>query len=419
MKENHYVHCVRVSLRKFYLIFSLFIVIPLFSKLFIAKKPEPEGVKEGSYPFENTGFSAADSYLHLKEAPKKGLVRISYFVQVSPDSIELVPRLLEIIHDEENVYIIHVDKKIEERKYKALNEFIKERKLANVHFIGSEMVTYKGVTMVLNTLSAMEKALKVEENWDYFINLSSSDYPLINSTRQRELLSRPNASIGLLNFFSVHAKNQWRPYAFRIREMYWDPAVYGVESRNTRLVLDKNIRKNPLEEYRHFKFAKAEAWMILSRPFAEFLVRSSFSKRMLFAHIHVRSSPEHYFINVLLNHPIWRQTLVPNAFRFVLWMKHRLPHGQHPCYLDDEEDEDTNWSYISSTRSMFARKFRKTSSKMMTRIDREVNGIQRNSNIDKETSRSFYMKLVETFDLLTENTLATQRQLFREGSQVN
>ncbi|KAL6553455.1 Beta-glucuronosyltransferase GlcAT14A [Orobanche gracilis] len=41
------------------------------------------------------------------------------------------------------------------------------------------MVTYRGPTMVSNTLHACAFLLKRYKDWDWFINLSASDYPLV------------------------------------------------------------------------------------------------------------------------------------------------------------------------------------------------------------------------------------------------
>jgi hypothetical protein len=53
-------------------------------------------------------------------------------------------------------------------------------KVGNVYMISkANMVTYKGPTMVANTLHACAILLKMGKDWDWFINLSASDYPLV------------------------------------------------------------------------------------------------------------------------------------------------------------------------------------------------------------------------------------------------
>ncbi|KAF3501393.1 hypothetical protein F2Q69_00040979 [Brassica cretica] len=43
----------------------------------------------------------------------------------------------------------------------------------------SNLVTYKGPTMIACTLQAVAVFLKESWDWDWFINLSASDYPLV------------------------------------------------------------------------------------------------------------------------------------------------------------------------------------------------------------------------------------------------
>lgn len=49
----------------------------------------------------------------------------------------------------------------------------------NVWVVGKpNLVTYRGPTMLANTLHAMSMLLKIAK-WDWFINLSATDYPLV------------------------------------------------------------------------------------------------------------------------------------------------------------------------------------------------------------------------------------------------
>jgi hypothetical protein len=246
-------------------------------------------------------------------------VRIAYFVQVGADSVALLPRLFRRLHHADNVYVVHVDAKVDAAERDRFVRLVEESDAyrRNVHFLPSEMVTYKGVSMVLNTVAGMTLARRVDDGWDYFINLSGADYPLLTPTDQRRLLARPGVPAGRLNFLSLFPKHEWGPYAFRVKFQYWDPAVVGHEEAKSRVRRMRSMRINPLEPFRRYTFVKAEAWMVLSRHFCDFIVRSDFAKRMLLNHVHVLSAPEHYFADVLYNHPLWRQTLVSDAFRKV------------------------------------------------------------------------------------------------------
>ena len=51
----------------------------------------------------------------------------------------------------------------------------------------ANLVTYRGPTMVANTLHAAAILLREGAEWDWFINLSSSDYPLMAQDGERWL----------------------------------------------------------------------------------------------------------------------------------------------------------------------------------------------------------------------------------------
>eukprot|EP00171_Calliarthron_tuberculosum_P011687 IDg11687t1 len=192
--------------------------------------------------------------------------------------------------------------------------------------------------------------------------------------------------------------------------MYWDPAVSGIQHKNARLSVFRGIRENPLERRRHFTFAKAEAWMILSRPFVRFVTRSAYAKRLLLAHLHVRSAPEHYFADVLYNHPLWRRTLVPDAFRKVVWVHQHRRSGQHPYILDGGKHPFSFWVYLRSTRSLFARKFSIPDSPLLDRIDERLSGVA-GTNTSSETRAgrlAFYANICTYFDQLTKKALRLQ-----------
>lgn len=54
------------------------------------------------------------------------------------------------------------------------------KRFGNVRVVKkANLVTYRGPTMVANTLHAAAILLKEGGDWDWFINLSASDYPLV------------------------------------------------------------------------------------------------------------------------------------------------------------------------------------------------------------------------------------------------
>ncbi|KAJ0742794.1 putative glycosyl transferase, family 14, beta-glucuronosyltransferase GlcAT14A/B/C [Helianthus annuus] len=79
--------------------------------------------------------------------------------------------------------------------------------LGNVYVFPKNMVTYTGPTMVSNTLHACAILLKKFKDWDWFINLSASDYPLVT---QDDLLFTFRDLKRDVNFIEHTSKLGWK-----------------------------------------------------------------------------------------------------------------------------------------------------------------------------------------------------------------
>ena len=367
--------------------------------------------------WNNEKGSSEQSIREEEQLKLEDEVDICYFIQIDGKAIPLIERLITKIWHPRNTYVVHIDWKVDEDDYNHVKSFIEgnEKYQKNFYFVEREAITYKGISMLLNTIAAMTVALEGNSEWQYFINLSGADYPLVSPTTLRKLLARPRVSSDKLNFVTLFPQKEWTQYSFRIKSQYWDPAMMGTRDRDAKTRRMRNMKKWPLAPLRKFVFSKAEAWSMFSRPFVEFIVRSTFAKRMLLAHAHVLSVPEHYFIDVLYNHPYWRKTIVRDAFRKVVWVHAGKRSGQHPYVLDKGKQMFSYWIYLKETRSVFARKFSLPESQLMDRIDNELSGnVQDIDSTEAETeerkrrAKVFYKRLAAHFDSLTKNVLKEQ-----------
>lgn len=96
----------------------------------------------------------------------------------------MIKRTLLALYHPHNVYIVHIDREAPETEKLDLQNFVKNHeifiKFGNVKMINkANLVTYRGPTMVANTLHAAAILLREGGDWDWFINLSASDYPLV------------------------------------------------------------------------------------------------------------------------------------------------------------------------------------------------------------------------------------------------
>lgn len=114
-----------------------------------------------------------------REAP-----RFAYLISGTKGDSHRMMRTLEAVYHPRNQYILHLDLEAPPRERLELANAVKAdpvfREVENVRVMSqSNLVTYKGPTMIACTLQAIAILLKESSEWDWFINLSASDYPLM------------------------------------------------------------------------------------------------------------------------------------------------------------------------------------------------------------------------------------------------
>ena len=110
--------------------------------------------------------------------------RFAYLISGSKGDLEKLWRTLFALYHPLNQYVVHLDLESPLEERLELASRIEKQpvftEVGNVFVIPkANMVTYRGPTMVANTLHACAILLKRSKEWDWFINLSASDYPLV------------------------------------------------------------------------------------------------------------------------------------------------------------------------------------------------------------------------------------------------
>lgn len=324
---------------------------------------------------------------------------IVFFFQISAANIALLPRLLVVMWHPNNLYIVHLDKKIPSDKYDRLAAAVANNaKFSNIHLLEREPITYKGVSMLLNTLSAMEYALSLRQPWDFFINLSGSDYPLVNVGTMRRLLGHPQVLDRNVTFLQLSINKEfWQTMRkYRFNYIFYDTAL-GM--KHTEHELKNTWMPHPVADDIGIDFVHAEAWIIAHRSFAAFSVRSAFARKLLILLSGMQDPEEHFFAMLAWNNKVFNDTLAHHAFRDIVWDFNGKMSGQHPYHVDEQSDDGSFpfWeNHISRSRYFFARKFRNSTGPLLDRIDRLMSGT---SSIADFSSVSKYVESVRSFVL--------------------
>ncbi|EPS60185.1 hypothetical protein M569_14619, partial [Genlisea aurea] len=153
--------------------------------------------------------------------------KFAYLISGSRGDLDKIWRTLLSIYHPWNYYIVHLDlessagERLELAARVERNQVFAE--VGNVFTIKkSNMVTYRGPTMVSNTLHACAILLKRYDDWDWFINLSASDYPLVT---QDDLLHTFSSLKRELNFVEHTSHLGWKA-GERAMPLIVDPGLY-------------------------------------------------------------------------------------------------------------------------------------------------------------------------------------------------
>ncbi|RWW34405.1 hypothetical protein GW17_00000827 [Ensete ventricosum] len=125
-------------------------------------------------------------------ASDRPVCRLAYLISGSVGDGGSLRRTLRALYHPANQYVLHLDLEAPLAERLELATAVRDdpvyARFGNVRVVArANLVTYRGPTMVANTLHAASILLKEGGDWDWFINLSASDYPLV--TQDGEICS--------------------------------------------------------------------------------------------------------------------------------------------------------------------------------------------------------------------------------------
>ncbi|XP_043702499.1 beta-glucuronosyltransferase GlcAT14B-like [Telopea speciosissima] len=305
-------------------------------------------------------FVESKVLLSVPPPPKVRIPRFAYLVSGSNGDLEKLWRTLRVLYHPLNQYIVHLDLESSVEERLALASRVENdtifAKVGNVHLITqANMVTYRGPTMVSNTLHACAILLKKSKEWDWFINLSASDYPLMT---QDDILFAFSSLDRNLNFIEHTSRLGWKE-GQRAKPLIIDPGISM--STKSDIFFTTEQRQLPTA----FKLFTGSAWMVLSRAFVEYCIWGwdNLPRTLLMYYTNFVSSPEGYFHTVICNVPEYAQTVVNHDLHYISW---DMPPKQHPHTLTVNDT-----TKMIHSNAPFARKF-KQDDHVLDKIDTEL-----------------------------------------------
>ncbi|CAI0378418.1 unnamed protein product [Linum tenue] len=239
--------------------------------------------------------------------PGPKIPRFAYLVSGSKGDLDKLWRTLHALYHPRNHYVVHLDLESPAEERLELAARVEKHpifaKYGNVYMNSkANMVTYRGPTMVSNTLHACAILLKRSKEWDWFINLSASDYPLVTQDDLLDTFSTLNRN---LNFIEHTSQLGWKEEK-RAMPLIVDPGLYSTTKED---IFGANP-KRPLPTA--FKLFTGSAWMVLTRSFVEYLIWGwdNLPRTLLMYYANFVSSPEGYFHTVICNAPEYARTAI-------------------------------------------------------------------------------------------------------------
>ncbi|KAF7035711.1 hypothetical protein CFC21_046529 [Triticum aestivum] len=259
--------------------------------------------------------------------PGAGVPRLAYLISGSKGDLDRLWRTLHALYHPRNLYVVHLDREAPvgerlELAARVANSTV-FRRVGNVEVIRrANMVTYRGPTMVANTLHACAVLLRRSRDWDWFINLSASDYPLMSQDDVLHVFSTLPRNV---NFVEHTSRLGWKE-GQRGQPLIVDPGLYA--SKKQDIFYASGRRELPTA----FRLYTGSAWVALTRDFAEYVVWGwdNLPRTMLMYYANFVSSPEGYFQTVLCNAPRFVPTVANHDLHHIQW---DVPPRQHPHAL--------------------------------------------------------------------------------------
>ncbi|KAK9169490.1 hypothetical protein Syun_001630 [Stephania yunnanensis] len=310
-------------------------------------------------PTNSTKFYQIKSTNNISQSLNTYQVKFAYLISASKGDLNKLKRALISLYHPNNYYLLHMDQSASKTEHQSVAKFVSSdpvfTQVGNVWVVGKpNLVTYRGPTMLATTLHAMAMLIR-SCDWDWFINLSASDYPLVT---QDDLIHAFSDLPRDLNFVQHSGHLGWK-LSKRGKPIIVDPGLYSVNKSELWWVIKQRALPTA------FKLYTGSAWTILSRSFAEYCIwgYDNLPRTLLLYYTNFVSSPEGYFQTLICNSEGYKNTTVNHDFHYITW---DIPPKQHPRSLGLRD-----YRRMVLSNAPFARKF-KQNDLVLAKVDHEL-----------------------------------------------
>lgn len=246
---------------------------------------------------------------------------------------EQFKRLFRAIHDPDNHYLVHVDKNSGPALQADIRDFLAA--YPNAAVLESKKALWGGYSLVDAELRGMETLLEMGRDWDFFINLSGQDFPLMSQKRIRAFLAQNRGR----EFIRVLDQARMRPDTMgRVLQHVVELKGRIVDTLVTRLFLDGATPYIGTQ------------WKIVSRAFCDFVCHDPSVDRYKAFYRNTFIADEGFFQTVMMNTAVHGE-IINDDKRLIDW----IPDGD--IKLRPRTFVAADAAQLTGGADLFARKF--------------------------------------------------------------
>ncbi|XP_065852004.1 beta-glucuronosyltransferase GlcAT14A-like isoform X3 [Euphorbia lathyris] len=279
---------------------------------------------------------------------------IAYWICGTKGDSKRMIRLLKAIYHPRNHYLLQLDGDSSVHERKSLLGSVKSESLfasfGNVDVVGKSYgVNREGSSGLAAILHAAAVLLKLDKNWDWFINLSPLDYPILTQDDLLHALSFLPRDVNFLHYFS---KSDWEK-RYNIDQVVIDPSLYLGKRSDLMYAVETRTKPNAFNIFGGL--ITCSPWMILTRELTEYCIQGweNLPRKLLMYFNNVAFPLQFYFHTVICNSPEFQNKTSINTdlIRYI---------------------SNTDYDQMVTSGAAFATPFKDGDSPMLNRIDESI-----------------------------------------------
>jgi hypothetical protein len=288
-------------------------------------------------------------------------MKIAYLMLVN-DNPGVLKRLIAALSCKDCGFFIHIDRKADIRQFSGI-------KGDNIFLTQERVPVYRsGFAMVEATLLLLHAALSRPQDYDYFVLLGGTHYPLRSKVYIHRFLEKNRGS----EFISM-ARMPDDAYGMPLSKLN---RIYFEEDEPVRRFLSRLLAKVGLAQRDYRKYLGVlephggSQWWALTREACRYIIESVQSNESLPRFFRNTCCPDEMFFHTILGNSPFRSRVRRN-FTYLDWSA-----GQRPIFLNSTHVQrielldrpwiDDEWG---SGEALFARKFSDDNLELLDRID--------------------------------------------------